>query len=208
MQALLVAGGRKVSRAVVLWMALLAVLVGVPACGGYDELVAKDQIAAERWGNLEAALQRRADLVPNLVATVKAAAKHEEDTFAAVTQARASATQVKLSAEDLSDPAKMEQFQKVQGELSGALSKLLVVQERYPDLKANENFRDLTAQLEGTENRILRAREEYNAAVRDYNTALGQVKGQAINKVTGKPFAPRVFYAGTAGSAAAPAVSF
>lgn len=200
---------RLVSRAAFLWMAFVAaLLVALPGCQSYDDLVAKDQIAAERWGNLEAALQRRADLVPNLVATVKAAAAHEKETLDAVTQARASATQTNLTADDLTDPKKMEAFQKAQGELSSALSRLMVVQEKYPDLKANESFRDLTAQLEGTENRILRAREEYNAAVRDYNTELGKIKGQAVNKATGKPFAPRVYFAATSGSQAAPSVSF
>ena len=200
---------RLVSRAAFLWMTIVAaLLVALPGCQSYDDLVAKDQIAAERWGNLEAALQRRADLVPNLVATVKAAAAHEKETLDAVTQARASATQTNLTADDLTDPKKMEAFQKAQGELSSALSRLMVVQEKYPDLKANESFRDLTAQLEGTENRILRAREEYNAAVRDYNTELGKIKGQAVNKATGKPFAPRVYFAATSGSQAAPSVSF
>lgn len=200
---------RLVSRAAFLWMTIVAaLLVALPGCQSYDDLVAKDQIAAERWGNLEAALQRRADLVPNLVATVKAAAAHEKDTLDAVTQARASATQTNLTADDLTDPKKMEAFTKAQGELSSALSRLMVIQEKYPDLKANENFRDLTAQLEGTENRILRAREEYNAAVRDYNTELGKIKGQAVNKATGKPFAPRVYFAATSGSQAAPSVSF
>lgn len=197
------------SRASFLWGMLLAALaIALPGCQSYDELVAKDQIAAEKWANLEAALQRRADLVPNLVATVKAAAKHEESVLTAVTEARASATQIKLSAEDLTDPEKVAAFQKAQEGLSGALSRLLVANESYPDLKANESFRDLTAQLEGTENRILRAREEYNAAVRDFNTELGKVKGQVVNKATGKPFAPRVFFAATSGSQAAPAVSF
>lgn len=200
---------RWLSRATFLWLMLIGtLLVALPGCQSYDDLVTKDQIAAERWGNLEAALQRRADLVPNLVSTVKAAAAHEKETLDAVTQARASATQVQLTAEDLTDPAKMEAFQKAQSELSGTLSRLMMVQEKYPDLKANENFRDLTAQLEGTENRILRAREEYNAAVRDYNTELGKIRGQAVNKATGKPFAPRVYFAATSGSQAAPAVSF
>ena len=198
-----------VSRMAFLWMMVLGVLlVGLPGCQGYDDLVAKDQIAAEKWANLEAALQRRADLVPNLVATVKAAAAHEEDTFAKVTEARASATQVKLSADDLSDPKKVEAFQKAQEGLSGALGRLMVIQEKYPDLKANENFRDLQVQLEGTENRILRSREEYNAACRDYNTELGKIRGQAVNKATGKPFSPRVFFTASSGSQTAPAVSF
>ncbi len=198
-----------VSRMTFLWMLVLGVFsAGLPGCASYDDLVTKDMIAAEKWANYEATLQRRADLVPNLVASVKAAAAHETDTFAKVTEARAAATQVKLSADDLTDPKKVEAFQKAQEGLSGSLGRLMVIQEKYPDLKANENFRDLTAQLEGTENRILRAREEYNAAVRDYNTELGKIKGQAVNKATGKPFSPRVYFAASSGSQAAPAVSF
>ena len=139
---------------------------------------------------------------------MKASAAHETETLAKVTEARAAATQTKLSADDLTDPAKVAAFQKAQEGLSQSLGRLMVIQEKYPDLKANEGFRDLQVQLEGTENRILRSREEYNAAVRDYNTELGKIRGQAVNKVTGKPFAPRVFFTATAGSQAAPAVSF
>ena len=201
--------GSLMSRMTFLWMMVLGLLLaGLPGCQGYDDLVTKDQIAAEKWANYEAALQRRADLVPNLVATVKAAAAHETEVFTNVTQARAAATQVKLSADDLTDPAKVEAFQKAQEGLSSSLGRLMVIQEKYPDLKANENFRDLQVQLEGTENRLLRSREEYNAAVRDYNTELGKIRGQAVNKVTGKPFAPRVFFTATSSAQAAPAVSF
>ena len=188
-------------------------LIAVPIalltnCSSYDELVEKEVIAAEKWANVEAQLQRRHDLVPQLVAVVKGSAAHERGTLEAVIQARAVATSVKLSADDLGDPAKMAAFQKAQDGLSSALSRLLVVQEQYPDLKANQSFRDLQVQLEGTENRLLRAREEYNAAVSAYNAALGRVRGQVVNKATGKAFVPKVFYATTADAQAAPAVSF
>jgi LemA protein len=193
-----------------LWpaLALFALLLAATSCQRYDTLVEKDQIAAQKWADLEAQLQRRYDLVPNLVATVKAAAKHEEDTLAKVTEARANVAKVKLSAEDLTDPAKMAAFQKAQSELQGSLSRLMVIQEQYPDLKANQNFHGLQVQLEGTENRILRAREEYNAAARDYNAELGKIGGQVVNKVTGLPFKPRVYFTATVESQAAPKVSF
>jgi LemA protein len=192
-------------------LALLSVFFAAFAltgCSRYDDLVTKDQIAAEKWSNLDAALQRRYDLVPNLVATVKASAKHEESTLAAVAQARAGAGQLRLTEADLSDPAKVEAFQKAQQNLSGALSRLMVIQESYPDLKANQSFRDLQVQLEGTENRILRAREEYNAAARDYNAELLKIGGQVVNKVTGAPFKPRVYFTASTEAQAAPKVSF
>lgn len=178
------------------------------ACQSYDVLVQKDQVTQQKWADVDAQLQRRADLVPNLVATVKASAKHEEDTLAKVTQARADATSIKLSADDLEDPAKMAAFQKAQENLHGALSRLLVTQEAYPDLKANAAFHDLQVQLEGTENRILRARQEYNAAVSDFNAELGKVRGQVVNKATGKPFKPRQYFSASADAQAVPKVSF
>lgn len=189
-------------------LSLLAVVFAASGCAGYDKLVEKDQIAAEKWSNLDAALQRRYDLVPNLVAVVKASAKHEEDTLAKVTEARANVGKLKLTADDLTDPEKMAAFQKAQSELQGSLSRLMVIQEQYPDLKANQGFHDLMVQLEGTENRILRAREEYNAAARDYNSELLKIGGQVVNKVTGKPFKPRVYYTATAEAQVAPKVTF
>ncbi len=190
--------------------ALLAcvALFALPGCGHYDELVDKDQVAAEKWSNVEVELQRRLDLVPNLVATVKASAKHEEDTLAAVTQARSQAAQIKLTGDDLSDPAKMAAFEKAQNELKGSLSRLMVVQEQYPDLKANKSFHDLQIQLEGTENRIQRARQEYNRAAREYNSTLLKIGGQITNKVTGTTFKPRVYYEAAPESQVAPKVSF
>jgi LemA protein len=187
---------------------LFAVVAVFPGCQKYDVLVEKNQICDEKWADIDAQLQRRYDLVPNLVATVKGSAAHEEGTLAKVTEARAQATQIKLTADDLSDPDKMAAFQKAQDELRGSLSRLMVVQEQYPDLKANAQFHALQVELEGTENRILRSREEYNAAVRDYNSELAKIGGQVVNKVTGKPFKPRVYFSASSEAQAAPKVSF
>ena len=187
---------------------LVAALPGLPGCQSYDVLIQKDQVTQQKWADLDAQLQRRSDLVPNLVSVVKASAKHEEDTLTKVTEARANATSVKITADDLDDPAKVAAFQKAQEQLKGSLSRLLAVQEAYPDLKANAAFHDLQIQLEGTENRILRAREEYNAAVADFNTELGKIRGQVVNKATGKPFKARVYFTASADAQAAPKVSF
>ncbi|HVY49617.1 MAG TPA: LemA family protein [Minicystis sp.] len=199
---------RRFVRALALALAAVAVALGASACSRYDVLVEKDQAAEARWADVEAQLQRRHDLVPNLVATVKASAAHEEKTLEEVAKARANAASIHLTADDLSDPEKMAAFEKAEGQLSSALSRLLVVQERYPDLKANAAFHDLQVQLEGTENRILRAREQYNEAVRDYNAELNKVGGMVVNKVTGKPFKPRVYFKASAESEAAPQVKF
>ncbi len=184
---------------------LLALLCG---CQSYDVLVTKDQICQQKWGDVQAQLQRRADLVPNLVEVVRGSAKHEEQTLEQVTRARAAATSITLAPEDLESPEKMAAFAKAQDQLRGALSRLLVVQEAYPDLKANAAFHDLQIQLEGTENRILRAREEYNAAVADYNAELGHVRGKVINRVTGRPFNPRAYFTAAPEALVAPKVSF
>lgn len=195
-------------NAILLVLFALLAVVFLPNCSKYDELVERDQLAEQRWADVEAQLQRRYDLVPNLVSTVKASAAHEENTLKAVTEARSRATSFQLSADDLSDPDKMAAFEQAQGQLSSALSRLLVVQERYPDLKANTGFRDLQVQLEGTENRILRSREKYNEAVREYNATLGKIGGQVVNKATGKTFKPRIFFKASVEAQAAPKVSF
>ena len=192
-------------------LAFVLGLVGlffVPGCQNYDQLVEKDQVCEQKWADYEAQLQRRYDLVPNLVNTVKASAKHEADTLAKVTEARASATSIKLSGDDFTDPEKMAAFQKAQDQLKGSLSRLLVANEAYPELKGNQAFRDLQVQLEGTENRILRSREEYNNAVRVYNTELKKIKGQVVNKATGKPFKERVYFSASSEAQAAPKVNF
>ena len=190
---------------------LLLVLFLVPllgACHKYNALVEKNATCDEKWANIETQLQRRYDLIPNLVATVKGSAQHEEKTLEEVTAARASATQIKLSGDDFSDPAKMAQFQAAQDQLKGSLGRLLVTQEAYPDLKANAQFHDLAVELEGTENRIARAREEYNGAVKDYNAELAKISGSVVNKVTGHPFKPRIYFSAGAEAHEAPKVNF
>lgn len=187
-------------KALLIACTALCMLV-LTSCHKYNALVEYNATCDEKWANIETELQRRYDLIPNIVATVKAQAKFEQDTLTKVIEARASATQIKLSGDDFSDPAKMEAFQKAQGQLSGALSRLLVTQEKYPELQANQAFRDLRVELEGTENRISRARQEYNAAVKEYNAELNKVGGSVVNSITGKPFKPRIYYTSEAGAA-------
>jgi LemA protein len=187
---------------------LLALLAFVFSCENYDKLVDLDATCDQKWADVQSQLQRRYDLIPNLVATVKGQANFEQSTIEKVTEARASATQIKLSGEDFTDPAKMAEFQKAQSQLSGALSRLLVASENYPTLQANTAFHDLRVELEGTENRVNRARQDYNAAVKDFNAELGHVRGQVINKVTGKPFKKREFFNADTAAQAAPKVSF
>ena len=154
------------------WTRLLgaALLAGSLLSGcGYNEFQTKDEQIKAAWGEVVNQYQRRADLIPNLVNTVKGYASHEKDTLEAVTRARAAATSFQITPEVLNNPAAFQKFQQVQGELSSALSRLMAVSERYPDLKANANFRDLQSQLEGTENRITVARQRYIVAVQDYN---------------------------------------
>ncbi|HJV66890.1 MAG TPA: LemA family protein [Geomonas sp.] len=162
---------RKIIK-VILTTALLSVsLLQLSGCG-YNTMQAKEEAVFASWGDVEAAYQRRADLVPNLVEVVKGYAKHESDTLVAVTQARAKVGSVQLTKDTVNDPQKLQQFQQAQSVLSGALSRLMVVVERYPELKANQNFMDLQNQLEGTENRINVARVRYNQAVQDFNTTI------------------------------------
>ncbi len=189
--------------AILIFAALLSLAVG---CSSYDVLVTKDQVCQQRWADVAAQLQRRADLIPNLVEVVRGSAKHEETTLEAVIRARAAATSVALNPEDLDDPAKLQTFAKAQDDLRGALARLLVVQEAYPDLKANAAFHDLQIQIEGTENRVLRAREEYNAAVADYNAELAHVRGIVVNRVTGRPFKARNYFVASPEAAAVPRV--
>jgi len=153
--------------------ALLGVLMlaALPGCG-YNTMQAKEEAVFASWGDVEAAYQRRADLVPNLVEVVKGYAKHESETLVAVTEARAKVGSVQVSKDAVNNPQALQQFQQAQSQLSGALSRLMVVVERYPDLKANQNFMDLQNQLEGTENRINVARVRYNQAVQDFNTTI------------------------------------
>jgi LemA protein len=149
----------------------VTLLISLAGCG-YNKLQGLDEDVKAAWGEVQNQYQRRADLVPNLVATVKGAAQFEQDTLQKVIEARSQATSMKLDAQALSDPATFRKFEDAQRQLSGALSRLLVVVERYPELKANANFRDLQAQLEGTENRIAVARKRYVESVAEYNKAV------------------------------------
>jgi len=153
----------------------LAVLAALTLSGcGYNDFQTKDEQVKAAWGEVLNQYQRRADLIPNLVATVQGYAQQERDVLIGVTEARAKATSVNVSANDVNDPAKMQQFQQAQAQLSGALGRLLVVAEAYPQLKSDANFRELQAQLEGTENRITTARNRFIKAVQEYNVLARQ----------------------------------
>jgi LemA protein len=154
-------------------LALAVVIAPLALAGcGINDIPTKQEFAKAKWADVQAAYQRRADLVPNLVATVQGEAKQEQTVLIGVTQARARATSVNIDASQLNDPAAFQRFQQAQDQLTGALGRLLAVSENYPNLKSNENFLTLQSQLEGTENRIEIARRDYNDAVRDYNTTL------------------------------------
>lgn len=178
----------------------------------YDTLVDKDEKCDQKWSDYESNLQRRSEMIPQLVSVVKGSAAHEQDTLTAVIQARASATrpEIKLDAanNDFTDPAKVAAFQAAQAQLGTAIGKLMMVQEKYPDLKANQAFHDLQVQIEGTENRLLRAREEYNKSVQDYNTELRHVSGKVINPITHNEFKPRVYFKMDPGAAVVPTIDF
>src|SRR3974377_1678677 len=158
--------------------ALIATLVGLTVAGcGYNTIPTYEEQAKAKWADVQNNYQRRADLIPNLVATVQGYAKQEKDVLTAVVEARAKATQTKIDASPLTDPDKVKQFQEAQKQLSGALGRLLAISENYPDLKSNQNFLALQSQLEGTENRIAVARRDYIEAVRVYNTTLKTFPG-------------------------------
>ncbi|MGV8075439.1 MAG: LemA family protein [Syntrophobacteraceae bacterium] len=165
-------------------LALAAALVLMTLSGcGYNTIQANEEAVTAAWGDVQASYQRRADLVPNLVEVVKGYAKHETDTLKAVTEARAGVGSMKVDKDILNDPKALADFQQAQGQLSGALSRLMVVVERYPDLKANQNFLDLQNQLEGTENRINVARVRYNKAVQTFNTSIRTFPNSLTNSL-------------------------
>ena len=182
-------------------------LFGLSGCGSYNRLVTLEQNVNKKWADVQSVYQRRADLIPNLVNTVQGAANFEKSTLTEVTNARASVGQVKLDPSKApTDAAQLEQFQQAQGQLSTALSRLLVVSENYPQLRATEAFQNLQAQLEGTENRISVERNNFNGAVQDYNTALQRFPTNMLNKMFG--FKERPFFSAQAGSEKAPTVNF
>ncbi|NOY12390.1 MAG: LemA family protein [Deltaproteobacteria bacterium] len=185
---------------------LLCSTLFLSSCG-YNTIQQNEEAVFAAWANVEATYQRRADLIPNLVETVKAYAAHEKDTLTEVTNARAKVGQVSISTDKLSDAAAMQKFQQAQGKLSGALSRLLVVAERYPDLKASQNFRDLQNQLEGTENRINVARQRYNKAVQIFNSSIRTFPNNLTNNFLLNLERKEPFKA-DAGAAQAPKVKF
>jgi LemA protein len=191
------------NRALLVAPLLAATLAGC----GYNSSIAADEKVKAAWAQVENQYQRRADLVPNLVATVKGSAAHEEKVLSEVTTARAQATQVKVSANDLDDPEKLRKFEAAQQQLSASLGRLLMVTENYPDLKANAAFRDLQAQLEGTENRIAVERRRYNEAVEEYNRIVRQFPTSIGARMAGMKVR-ETFHATTSGAEKAPDVKF
>src|SRR5882762_634444 len=198
---------KKVALGCVGIVILLLLIVGIGGCGSYNRVVTLSQDTDAKWAQVQNQYQRRFDLIPNLVNTVSGAASFEKSTLIAVTDARASVGRVQLDPNKApTDAAQLEQFQAAQGQLSNALSRLLVVVERYPELKANQNFLSLQAQLEGTENRISVERGNFNAAVQNYNTTVRSFPTNLIAGMLGFP--PRPFFAAQPGAEKAPAVNF
>jgi LemA protein len=195
-----------VSRVATLF-ALMLVGFSVGGCG-YNTIPTLEEQAKARWGDVQNQYQRRADLIPNLVATVQGYAKQEKDVLTSVVEARAKATQVKVDASQLTDPDKLKQFQDAQNQLSGALGRLLAVTENYPDLKSNANFLALQSQLEGTENRIAVARRDYIETVRAYNTSLRTFPTVLWAKTVFAGSKPMAEFTATEGAQSPPQVKF
>lgn len=184
---------------------VVLVLLGMFGCGKYNGLVKQDENVKNKWGAVQSQYQRRSDLIPNLVSTVKGAADFEKTTLTEVMEARAKATQVTIDADNLT-PEKIQQFQQAQGQLGAALGRLLAVSENYPTLQANQNFRDLQAQLEGTENRITVARNDFNNAVNEYNSTVRVFPNNLVAGIAG--FKQKGYFQAQAGSENAPKVQF
>jgi LemA protein len=194
------------SRNLILIVVLAVILIlGGCGCGGYNRMVNLDEAVRNKWANVQSDYQRRADLIPNLVSTVKGAANFEQETLTKVIEARSKATSMNVSPENLT-PENMARFQQAQGQLSGALSRLLVVAEQYPQLQATQNFRDLQAQLEGTENRIKVSRNDFNTAVLDYNSTVRRFPNNIFAGMFG--FRPKPPFQAEAGAERAPRVEF
>ena len=191
-------------RNTIIIIAAIVAIVGY-CMSSYNTLVGQDEAVGTAWSNVENQYQRRADLIPNLVNTVKGYAAHEKETFDAVVSARAKATQTTVSIDDLT-PEKMEAYQRAQGEVGSALSRLLAVTENYPELKANENFQTLQAQLEGTENRISVERRNFNDVAREYNTSIRRFPKNIFAGMFG--FEKRPYFEAQEGTEKAPEVKF
>lgn len=189
------------------WIIIIAVITVIAIYGvsSYNSMVSQEEAVGTAWSNVENQYQRRADLIPNLVNTVKGYAAHEKETFDAVVSARAKATQTTVSIDDLT-PEKMEAYQRAQGEVGSALSRLLAVTENYPELKANENFQTLQAQLEGTENRISVERRNFNDVARAYNTSIRRFPKNIFAGMFG--FEKRPYFEAQEGAEKAPEVKF
>lgn len=189
------------------WIIIIAAvaLIVIFCVTSYNSMVSQDEAVGTAWSNVENQYQRRADLIPNLVNTVKGYADHEKETLDAVVSARAKATQTSINLDDLT-PEKMAAFQQAQGELGSALSRLMVSVERYPDLKANQNFQTLQAQLEGTENRISVERRKFNEVARAYNTSIRRFPKNIVAGLFG--FEKRPYFEAQEGSEKAPEVKF
>ena len=195
------------------WIGIIVIGVlvasGLSCVGAYNSLVNLDQQVQAQWGQVENVYQRRLDLVPNLVETVKGAAAFEKETFTAVTEARAKAGQTMLDPSKMvNDPGAFERFQRSQDALSSALSRLAVVIERYPDLKATQNFRDLQAQLEGTENRIAVERKRFNETAQGFNTKRNSFPTVLVAGFFGARFSEKAYFRAQEGAEAAPKVKF
>ena len=191
-------------RTTIVTIVIIAV-IAIWAVSAYNGLVKADEAVSTAWSNVENQYQRRADLIPNLVNTVKGYAAHENETLMAVTNARSQATAVSVNAEDLTAES-LQKYQKAQGEVGAALGRLLAISESYPDLKANENFRELQAQLEGTENRISVERRNFNDAVRSFNTSIRTFPRSLIASMSG--FEKRPYFEAAEGTSTAPEVQF
>jgi LemA protein len=196
----------RVARLFTRLFVLATLALGITSCG-YNDIIDRDESVKAAWAEIENQYQRRADLVPNLVNTVKGAATFEKSTLEAVVEARAKVGQIKVDASTIDDPAKLKQFEQAQGQLSSALSRLLVVSEQYPQLRATEAFRDLTVQLEGTENRIAVARRRYITEVAEYNKTVLRSPSSIGASMRGKKERP-TFSATTPGADKAPEVKF
>ena len=191
----------------VIWIVVvvLVVLFISGSCSAYNRMVTAEETVNTTWADVEAQYQRRSDLIPNLVNTVKGYAAHETQTLNEVTEARARATSINLSADDLT-PERLAQFQRAQAEVRSALGRLIAVSESYPDLKANQNFLELQAQLEGTENRISVARKQFNEVARTYNVSVRRFPANLVAKMFG--FEQKPYFESAEGSEAAPQVQF
>ena len=187
---------------VLILLAIIAVLWGAAR---YNGLVKSQESVETAWGNVESSYQRRADLIPNLVETVKGYAKHEQETFEKVTEARTNATSIKIDPSNIT-PEELQKYQAAQGDVTSALSRLIAISESYPDLKANENFKDLQKQLEGTENRINKARNDFNEVAKEYNTQRRTFPTNIIASIFG--FGDKPYFQAQEGADKAPKVDF